>query len=341
MTKEGLQRAARHVSIFFAVILCLFYSAVLARNYAFFSKFSNDFGVYWRAANQQVEQVYFWAGDFPFPYMPTMLLWTSPLELVPKWPAYFLFIICSAAAFIIACRPYLNKPQIALALISPPLSRGFYTGQVCALLTAMLIWACGARNRIAAGVAFGIIASIKPQFVIMAPLMLALNRDWKAFAAAAVSFAGTVLLSLALFGAARWSEWFASLSHFRSVLIDNEVINIAITPASIAERNGLPPLPFMLGGGAVGAVIVYLCRDAEPLEKASAIALGSLLAAPYALEYDLTALVPLLVLSIWRGNFFAVPALSVMIAPLALIVSAIELTWRKLWGLNHRRLRNA
>lgn len=181
MGSAFVRQAIGKASLPVAFISCALMSVALLVGYYGAWKFGNDFGVYWRTANNPVELAYSPGWLYPFPYAPTMLLWVSPLSLVPKWPAFFAFIICSAAAFVFACRPYLPKAAIALILITSPFLRGMFTGQVCAILAALMLWACGSKNRIAAGIAFGVIASIKPQLVLMAPLMLALNRDWRAF----------------------------------------------------------------------------------------------------------------------------------------------------------------
>jgi hypothetical protein len=47
----------------------------------------------------------------------------------------------------------------------------------------------------------------------MAPLMLVLNKDWRAFWAAGLSFLALVVLSL-MFGADRWAEWLAQWATF-------------------------------------------------------------------------------------------------------------------------------
>lgn len=292
----------RYAVIVLAVLFCLYKTTLIFANYAYWDKFSNDFGVYWRVANQPVEQVYFWKGRFPFPYAPTMLLWVQPLSLIPKWPAYFLFIWASAFAYLLAYRRYVPTAVVGLSMIAPQFARGMFTGQVCALMAALLLWACGAKNRILAGIAFGVIASVKPHLVIMAPLLFVLSRDWKAFLAASSTFTLAVILSLILFGPARWPEWVASMAHFHWAVAGTDVIKIAVTPAALAERFGYQPLPFMLGGAVAGSCLVYLSRDQGPLEKAAAVTSGSVLAAPYALSYDLVGIIPLLALAVFRGN---------------------------------------
>lgn len=306
-------------------IFCAAMSVDLIVRYAAAMKFGNDFGVYWRTANNPIEMAYMAGWEYPFPYAPPMLLWISPLALIPKWPAYFLFGAVSIAAFVLACRPYLSKIAIALALLAAPFSRGIMTGQVCALMGAAIIWAFGSKNRILAGVALGFVATIKPQLVIMAPLMLALNRDWRAFVSAGAAFLVAIILSVAVLGSGSWVEWIASMDTFRQAVVDVRATKIGITPAMWAFSRELPTLPFLLVGAMAGSMLVYLCRDKDPLERAAAVVAGSLLAAPYALDYDLAALFPFLALSVMRGRIWAALGLVSWFHPLPLAITAVTL----------------
>jgi len=325
---QGLKEAFRSVLKGGAFAYCLWTTGLILANYVYWSKFGNDFGVYWRAANQSVDTVYSWSGRFPFPYAPTMLLWTAPLALVQKTAAYVLFVAGSVTALVAVCRSYLPRRAIVLALISPPVARGLFTGQVCAALAALMLWACSTDKRRGAGMAFGVIASIKPQLVLMAPLMLALNRDWRAFFAAGAMFVSTVALSIVIFGPERWPEWVASMDHFHHAVAGTNVIEIGTTPAAVAERFGLPSVPFLIAGSLVGSGLIYFCRNAPPLEKAAAIGIGSIMAAPYALAYDLTVVMPFLALMVFQGRILPIIGIGTGHQPLPLMISAYELLVR-------------
>jgi hypothetical protein len=288
--------------------------------------FATDFSVYWRAANEPVSMAYLPLDALPFAYPPTMLLWIKPLALLPMWAAWALWVSASASALWVICRRHLSPWASALVLCSPPLVNGLSTGQVSAALAAILLWACGTSNRIAAGAAFAVIASVKPQLVIMAPLLLLFARDWKALGSAAATLCLILAASLLAFGLDTWFVWAASLNNFRDVLHQANVLGVAITPAAAAENYGLPALPFLLLGASVGAWLVYLCRRESPLALAAAVAGGSLLAAPYALTYDLAAVVPFLVRAVFQGRISAALALSGALNPLPLIAAAFELT---------------
>jgi len=310
MKSEFVRQALIRWSPILAAMIWLAVSAAQIFDYVLADKFSNDFSVYWRIANSSPDQAYSQSGRYPFPYLPTMLLWISPLSLVPKWPAYFAFVALSTTAFVLACKTTLSKRQLALVVVSPPFVRALSTGQVSIALSALLIWCCGTSG-IAAGVGLGVIASIKPQLVLMAPLMLALNRDWRAFFAAASTFALTAFASL--------------MDYFHRAVSDTNIIDGVVSFAGISESLGLAALPALILGLVVGCALTFACRNAQPLGKAGAIVVGSLIAAPYGYSYDLIGVVPFLVLAIFQGRIWALFALVALPQPIPITINVFEL----------------
>lgn len=291
--------------------------------------FATDFSVYWRTANEPLTMVYLPRDELPFPYAPTMLLWIKPLSVLPMWPAFLMWVMISAYCLAKACRMHLSVSETWLVLAGPILIYGLATGQVSAFVAAILLWSCSTKNRLAAGVGLAVIASIKPQIVLLAPLFLLVRHDWLAFGSAALSFLALVLASVVAFGFPLWFEWLASLDNFHRVLLEQSVLGVAATPAAAAEHWNLPPLPFLLGGIAFGSLLVAKCRNLGPLETSAAIATGSLMAAPYALTYDLAALAPFLVAAIYRGSISAGVAFSGALHPLPLALTFFQLMVRK------------
>jgi hypothetical protein len=212
-----------------------------------------------------------------------------------------------------------------LVLFSPPVIGCLITGQVSVVLAALMLWGVTTDRRIVAGAAFAVVASIKPQLVLLAPLMLLLERDWRAIASSGLCFLFLVCASIAVFGWQRWPEWAASMSHFRHVLDTGAFLNIAATPASVAERYRLWPVPFLLGGILVGIWLTFQCRKSPPLAKCAAIAAASLLSAPYAMTYDLAAISPFLVFATFRGSKGSAIALSALFHPAPLFLTALNL----------------
>lgn len=280
-----------------------------------------DFSVYWRAASEPLSEVYLPRPTLNFPYAPTMLLWIAPLALLPLGMSYAIWVGISIFAFVGACRMHLKYREICLALGSFPMVYCLLNGQVATTLTALLIWACTTRNRVAAGVAFAVIFSIKPQFVLMAPLLLLVRRDLGALVSFAISSVAIIAASVAAFGVETWESWLRALDHFHQIVIKNGVLQVTITPASAAELWGLPSLPFLIGGAAIGALVVIKCRQQPSLQQATAVAVGSLLASPYAIMYDFVAVMPFLAWSIFRGNLFAALISTGTLSPLPLLAT--------------------
>jgi hypothetical protein len=294
--------------------------------------FATDFSVYWRTANEPLAMAYVPRDELPFPYAPTMLLWIKPLSVLPMWPAFAMWVMISTYCLAKTCRVHLSVNETWLVLAGPILVYGLATGQVSPILAAILLWSCSKTNRLAAGLGLAVIASIKPQLVLLAPLFLLARRDWLAFGSAALGFLALVLASILAFGLPLWFEWLASLNNFHRVLLEQSVLGVAVTPAAAAEHWHLPALPFLLGGLALGSWLVIRCRNFGPLETSAAIATGSLMAAPYALTYDLAALTPFLVAAIYRGSIPAAIALGGALHPIPLALTFFQLIGGKSGG---------
>lgn len=283
-----------------------------------------DFAAYWRAAHQTATEAYAPGQHFQFPYLPTMLIWISPLSRIPFWPAYLFFMVASAAAFVLSSRPYLSRLQILVAIASPPIINGLAVGQASIILAAALLWVCGAQNRIAAGIVLGLMASIKPQLVVMAPVLLLVRRDWPAFWAAGLTWAATIIGSVALFGVGAWRAWLGFLPYYETVLMRNNRIGMAVSPGFAAQYLHLPAAPFVVAGMALGIWLIWTARRSTPLVQCAAIACASLLSAPYAMVYDLAPIIPFLTVEIWAASFAAALAMTGGVAPISLLLAA----WR-------------
>jgi hypothetical protein len=289
-----------------------------------------DFAAYWRAAHESAAQAYAPGSRPPFPYPPTMLIWIAPFALIPFWLAYLSFMVASGAAFVLAIRPYLSREQILFALVIPPIINGISVGQCSIALAAALLWACSTSSAVKRGIAFGLIASVKPQLVVMAPIFMLIRRDWVAFCTAGLTWMATVIATFALFGLGAWRSWLASLSNFHTILAGRDRFGMALSPALTAKFLHLPSWPFMLVGFAVGLWLLGIARRSNAVVQCALIACASLLTAPYAMVYDLAPIIPFLVLEIWAGSMIAALAATGALAPVSLPLVA--------WGLRYARL---
>jgi hypothetical protein len=170
---------------------------------------------------------------------------------------------------------------------------GFLTAGLFGMALAVLD-----RRPVLAGILFGLL-SYKPQFGFMIPLVLLATWRWRAIAAATATVGALVAASLAAFGQASWQAFFAAMPFARSALLEQGNTGWFKIQSVFAWIR-------MWGGGielayagqialalAVAAALVWLWRSAAPYPlKAAALLLGSLLATPFVLDYDLMLLAP-------------------------------------------------
>ncbi len=164
-------------------------------------------------------------------------------------------------------------------------------------LITLAITCLQSRPRLA-GVLFALAAALKPQAALLAPVALLACGAFDALAAAALAGAALIAASVILFGLARWPEWLASLGPFQAVIESVPRFQLGlITPAALGRALGLSGLgltAWIAAFAAGGAAIVWraFARSNEPPRLAAALAIGGLLATPYALCYDGALLAP-------------------------------------------------
>src|SRR5690348_10935554 len=156
-----------------------------------------DFAVFWRS----VHALHPYApNEQPFVYPPTALLWFSPLKLVNVWPGFLVWTAVSVIAFVTAATWLYGRGATALALISPAAVVGLIPGQSSFIASALLFAAFASGCRTCRGVLLGLLLTLKPQLVVLAPLFLLVRREWLAFAAMLGTAAGLAGLTTIIFG---------------------------------------------------------------------------------------------------------------------------------------------
>jgi hypothetical protein len=147
-----------------------------------------------------------------------------------------------------------------------------------------------------AGVLLGLL-SYKPQFGILIPLVLLVTGRWTTILSAIATVATLVITSTLLFGTDVWHAFAESATFTRTVVLE-------AGGTGWEKIQSLFSAVRMWGGGidaayaAQGALalslavsIVWLWRSQAAFElKAAALAIASLLATPYVLDYDLVVL---------------------------------------------------
>ena len=168
-------------------------------------------------------------------------------------------------------------------------------------LTAALIGAALVqldRRPVVAGVLIGLLA-YKPQFGVLIPLVLAVSGRWRVFASAAVTLAVMTLAVTFAFGADVWSAFLATGKFTRTVVLEQGGTGwykIQSVFSWVRMWGGGIALAYVVQAAVtvtIAAALAWLWRSraAYPL-KAAALLIGTLLATPYSLDYDLMLLAP-------------------------------------------------
>jgi multidrug transporter EmrE-like cation transporter len=248
-----------------------------------------DFYVFWTAARHagapydpalitQLEAQLHITGAWPFVYPPSFLLAAWPFGQLPLEWAYPLWTGLSAALFIYAASHLVRPPLGALALfIAPPVVLAISPGQTSLAVGAAAIagWLCLEKRPALAGVLFAVAACIKPQALVMAPLLL--WGHWRAARWALIAGLGLVLASF-VFGPGLWLEWPKALADFGRVAPATDRVN----PSALLDS------PILAAALAIyGVWLAWTWRDLTGLVA------GALCLTPYAHQYDLAPLAPI------------------------------------------------
>jgi hypothetical protein len=235
---------------------------------------------------------------FVWLYPPTAILLVMPLAALPYWVAYVVWIVVTAAVWVVALhrmRPDPSTLPLALALPATFLNgmfgqMGFLTAGLLGLGLAWLV-----ERPLLAGVAFGLL-TVKPHFGLLLPIALVCGGHWRTIGAAALTAVAVAAVSLAAFGPEPWAA-FAAHARDGGALLTAGAVPWTLMPTVYPALRllGLPE-SLAVGGqtavalAAVGAVVWAWRRPAAPADRAGVLCLATLLALPFAYAYDLTLL---------------------------------------------------
>jgi hypothetical protein len=168
---------------------------------------------------------------------------------------------------------------------------GFVTGGLFVAASLAL------RNRPwLAGVLFGALI-VKPHLAVLVPVALAAGREWKAFAGAAASACGLLLLSALAFGPETFRPFLESAGLGQSALSSHDphlLLRMPTVYAAAAVHLSPGPaavLQALSTAAMIGMVWWAWSRPIDPLAKCAVLASGAVLATPYLFHYDLVLLI--------------------------------------------------
>lgn len=242
----------------------------------------------------------------PFPYPPIAILLFRPLAWLPYPAAYVVWTVATLALFAGAVMATCSRLAICVAgvLVAPVTTSCIAAGQTGFLTAALLVAGlrlAGSRP-VLGGVLIGLLA-YKPQMAMLVPIAFVAAGNWRAILAAGVTVLVLAGVATAVYGAGIWADWLAMLPGYLD-LFDNDPVKMGLKPTIMANLQlagvGLPAAKIVQDVAAVVvAALVWRCvrRDAGRLGTA-AVLVGTVLATPHALIYDLPIVVAALALLI-------------------------------------------
>ena len=182
------------------------------------------------------------------------------------------------------------------ALLVPAALLCLWAGHYGLILAALwcLAWSRVDDRPLLAGVAAGLML-VKPHLAILMPLLLARRGSWRAFAAASVTVALLVGLSLAVFGIDLWRTYLTSTSGLQLALVAEADTMFGLmmpTWATTLVAWGLAVDAAMLVQALIaGTVIGFLMwrLPDDPVRTGALGAVATFLVLPYGFNYDMPA----------------------------------------------------
>jgi hypothetical protein len=246
-------------------------------------------------------------------YPPFLLFIAGALALMPYavallvWQLSTLLLYLGMLALVIRAAAGPAAPDILrermwllLALAFPAVLVNIghgHNGFLTAALLGTALVVLDARP-ILAGVLFGLL-SYKPQFGVMIPLVLVATARWRTFASAAVTVATLALASTLAFGPQIWTAFVDSFPFTREVVLEQGGTGwhkIQSVFSWTRMWGGSVAVAYAAQGAvtlALAASLIWLWRSgADRALKSAALAIASILATPYSLDYDMMALAP-------------------------------------------------
>lgn len=271
-------------------------------------------------------------------YPPHFLLFLWPLHWLDYKSAMVVFLGSTFAFYLLAVRSFRRefapeaKPIYAwLAIIAYVPMQAIHT-QNGFFLAAFLLFglACAKRRPALAGLAFACL-TVKPQLGLLIPLLLLIDRNWRAIGWAALFTVVLVGLSVALLGIDSWRAYLTeTLAYQTFVMTGWEGIFLKMMPTFFASVRALgytPTLGFIVqlnaSIAALALVVWLLLKQTDPLRRCFVMICGTFLVTPYAFNYDMGALCVVAALLVGSDRAPASRAGSIVLAVVAGIVAAV------------------
>jgi len=274
----------------------------------------DDFVNYWSGAflawHGRAAEVYNWPvyhafqtgivgealGTYIYGYPPVLLVLTAPLPLLPYIPGLAVWLAAGWFAFWHALRLALaGRDGLLLALATPAVFINAYGGQNGTWTAAFFGGGlCLLKRRpFLAGTLFGLMI-YKPHLGLLIPVALIAGRQWIAVAGATISAGTLVVASVLLLGPEIWRDYLQVATILRQTILEqgaggwHRLVSVFVS-ARLLGADVLSAYVAQAAVGLVAAGVVALAwfRDAPAPIRYALLVLGTFLATPYLLDYDM------------------------------------------------------
>jgi alpha-1,2-mannosyltransferase len=232
-------------------------------------------------------------------YPPTFLLMVLPLSFLPYLVAFAVWLSVTCLGYVFVIHRILPRVAVAaLFLFFPGSVSNIAYGQNGFLSTIFLGGGLVAIDRypVAGGLLLGLL-SYKPQFAPLIPIALIAGRCWKALIGVALAAIGGALASLLILGSSVWTRFFENVAPTAELMDQPHLwakmptVFAAMRTAGASHELGMI-VQLVTTVGVITAVSWVWFRGADLRLRAAVLACGTVLATPYAFEYDLTMMAP-------------------------------------------------
>ena len=249
--------------------------------------------------------------DYHYSYPPLTPLLTLPLAWFPYASAFIVWMFATWAAFyavLRAARPPVNA--FLLSWATPAFLINAAAGQN-GMLTAALLGGglvLLPKRPLIAGILFGLLC-FKPQLGFLIPVALIAGKEWRTAIAAALTVVLLVAASLVVYGPEPWIGYMKmsqflrhyvledntaqSWQQFESIFVAARQVGAGITAAYAIQ--GLFAL------ASVACIVKLWHGKASPDIRNAALVLGTFMATPYAMDYDLVIMV---LVAVWLSHAY-------------------------------------
>jgi hypothetical protein len=230
----------------------------------------------------------------PFPYPPTFIAMLWPLGFLPPAWAFVVWIAVTLGLYLVALG--WKSPSVTIfAAILPTSSLNIFCGQNGFLSAALLLGGLRLARTypVLSGVLLGLL-TYKPQFGILVPVALAAARLWLCMYAAIFT---TLLLVVGTGVFFSWSIWWNYLQSIPTWQVLHEGLPRAQIPTILANLQLIDVPSWLAWSTQVAAALIVVvlvwrtwrCRGSQE-PALLVLVVGTFLATPYVMLYDLTAL---------------------------------------------------